>query len=160
MAPPAAVAEDETVCSFCGMSHLLYKDMRTKDKRISALEAEAAHAAADAEARVEAVRAELVRAVAEAHGGAPGDAAAAAPPGTDPKAMTRSHYDQIAQMQEACNAKLGGVHALEAKLEDATSEVRPLGSLPCLVPYLACTLPLPGLAWPGLASPHLPWPYP
>ena len=30
--------DDETVCSFCGMSHLMYKEMRTKDKRIAELE--------------------------------------------------------------------------------------------------------------------------
>mmetsp|Transcript_7024 Transcript_7024/g.15472 ORF Transcript_7024/g.15472 Transcript_7024/m.15472 type:complete len:100 (+) Transcript_7024:332-631(+) len=29
---------DETVCSFCGMSHLLYGEMRKKERRIAELE--------------------------------------------------------------------------------------------------------------------------
>ena len=30
------VKADDTVCSFCGMSHLMYSEMRKKDKRMRA----------------------------------------------------------------------------------------------------------------------------
>ena len=40
------IADGDTVCSFCGMSHLMYGEMRKKERRIVELEKELAKATA------------------------------------------------------------------------------------------------------------------
>ena len=100
-------AEDATVCSFCGMPHLMYKDMHEKDKRIAALEKQCA------EAKQEQLGVDdLAEAVAAAK--------------KRGEASTSAHYEQLQQMQESCAKKLSGLTAVEKKLAAATSELNVL----------------------------------
>ena len=94
-----AAADDETVCSFCGMSHLMYAEMRKKERRIT----------------------ELETMLAQAGGGSGADReGASSQPVT--KEATRSHYEQLQQMQESCAKKLEGMAQLEKRLADAEKE--------------------------------------
>ena len=92
-------ADEDTVCSFCGMSHLMYAEMRKKERRI----------------------AELEKALVSS--GAEGASSAARPVSSQ---ATRSHYDQLQQMQESCAKKLEGLSNLEARLAAAEKEAHSL----------------------------------
>ena len=87
------IADGDTVCSFCGMSHLMYGEMRKKERRIVELEKELAKATAS--------------------GGRPATA----------QEQTKSHYAQLDQMQASCAKRLEAVTELERKLGEAQNEI-------------------------------------
>ena len=84
--------DDETVCSFCGMSHLMYKEMRTKDKRIAELEKQLAG--------TERLHAAAAKNTAE----------------------SKQHYAQLKQMQESCAEQLAGLTDAQRKLAASEAE--------------------------------------
>ena len=90
--------DDETVCSFCGMSHLMYKEMRTKDKRIAELEKRLAGTEPSAE-----------RGGGQEHGG------------------VEQHYAQLKQMQESCAEQLAGLTDAQRKLAASEAEAAVCG---------------------------------
>lgn len=137
--------EDETVCSFCGMSHLMYSEQRKSTKeigkrgrRIYQLEGHIEHLGLVVPPPAEGDDEDGWSAPDAAPPSKP--AAAAAPIGRSggsrpssssskpvAPAATRAHYEQLQSMQESCNAKLATVNRLEADLaaaQKATAEAR------------------------------------
>eukprot|EP00966_Prymnesium_polylepis_P017879 412320-Prymnesium_polylepis.1 len=94
------------------MSHLMYAEMRKKERRIAELERALEQATA---------------AGAESGGGtAAASAPSAARPGSREKQMPHAHYDQLQQMQESCAKKLEGMSALEKRVAAAEAEAKTL----------------------------------